>query len=185
MNFFSENNIGDSHIIIGFHPGSATLKNHEKRRWEPEKFSELGKRLIEERNAKILIFGGPEEIELKKLIKEKIDSDNSIIVESGNLAESAAVMARCNVFVTNDSSLMHVASALKLKVVAVLGPTNPHYIHPWKTDHNIVRLNLDCSPCFIYSPRPLICLREDVKFKYIKELTVDMVYRPVVDFIDQ
>ena len=185
LNFFSENNIGDSHIIIGFHPGSATLKNHEKRRWEPEKFSALGKRLIEERNAKILIFGGPEEIELKKLIKEKIDSDNSIIVESGNLAESAAVMARCNVFVTNDSSLMHVASALKLKVVAVLGPTNPHYIHPWKTDHNIVRLNLDCSPCFIYSPRPLICLREDVKFKCIKELTVDMVYRPVVDFIDQ
>ena len=185
LNFFSENNIGDSDIIIGFHPGSATLKNHEKRRWEPEKFSALGKRLIEERNAKILIFGGPEEIELKKVIKENINSDDSIIVETDNLAESAAVMARCNVFVTNDSSLMHVASALKLKVVAILGPTNPHYIHPWKTDHNIVRLNLDCSPCFIYSPRPLICFREDVQFKCIKELTVDMVYRPVVDFINR
>lgn len=185
LNFFSGNNIGDSDIIIGFHPGSATLKNHKQRRWEPDKFTELGKRLIEEKNAKILIFGGPEEIELKKVIKENINSDNSIIVETDNLAESTAIMARCNAFVTNDSSLMHVASALKLKVVAILGPTNPHYIHPWKTDHNIVRLNLDCSPCFIYSPRPLICYREDVQFKCIKELTVDMVYRPVADFLNQ
>ncbi len=179
--FLSENNIEDSDKLIGFHPGSATLKNHIKRRWEPEKFAELGKKLIEEKNTKIIIFGGPEEKELKRQIKDLINSEKAFIIESGNLPESAAIMAKCNIFVSNDSSLMHVASALKLKVVAILGPTNPHYIHPWKTEHKIVRLNLDCSPCFIYSPRPLICFREDVLFKCIKELTVDMVYNAVVN----
>ena len=181
LNFFGENKIKDSDLLIGFHPGSATLKNQIKRRWEPEKFAELGKRLINEKNAKILIFGGPEEDELKINIKEQINSEYAFVIQSGNLAESAALMARCNVFVSNDSSLMHVASALKLNVVAILGPTNPHYIHPWKTEHNIVRLNLDCSPCFIYSPRPLICFRDDVEFKCIKELTVDMVYDAVIN----
>jgi heptosyltransferase-2 len=88
-------------------------------------------------------------------------------------------MKRCDVFVSNDSSLMHVASALKLNVAAIIGPTNTNYIHPWKTGHRIITLNLDCSPCFFYSPRPLICSREDVKFKCIKELTVDMVYNAV------
>ena len=78
---------------------------------------------------------------------------------------------------------MHVASALQLNVVAILGPTNPNYIHPWETKHNIVRLNLDCSPCFVYSPRPLICFRDDVKFKCIKELTVEMVFASVQKFI--
>ena len=92
-------------------------------------------------------------------------------------------MKRCNVFVSNDSSLMHVASALQLNVVAILGPTNPNYIHPWQTEHKIVRLNLDCSPCFIYSPQPLICYRDDVKFKCIKELTVDMVFDSIKNFI--
>ncbi len=184
LKFFKDNNINDSDFLIGFHPGSATLKNQEKRRWEPEKFSELARRLITEKNARILIFGGPEERELKRNIKNLIDSENCYVIESGNLAESAALMARCNVFVSNDSSLMHVASALKLKVVAILGPTNPHYIHPWKTEHKIVRLALDCSPCFIYSPRPLICFRDDVLFKCIKELTVDMVYDAVLKIQD-
>ena len=182
--FLSDNKIESSDILIGFHPGSATLKNHIKRRWEPEKFAELGKKLIETLNAKVLIFGGPEENELKRHIKELLSSENVFVIESGNLPESASLMAKCKVFVSNDSSLMHIASALKLNVAAILGPTNPHYIHPWKTKHKIVRLDLDCSPCFIYSPRPLICFREDVLFKCIKELTVDMVYQAVMDLKD-
>ncbi len=185
LKYFSKNNLSDSDLLVGFHPGSATLKNHEKRRWEPEKFAELGRRLIEEKGAKILIFGGPEESALKNKIKNEINLERAQVIETGNLAESAALMARCDVFISNDSSLMHVASALKLKVVAILGPTNPHYIHPWKTEHDIVRLNLDCSPCFIYSPRPLICFRDDVLFKCIKELTVDMVYSAVKGFLNQ
>lgn len=176
LKFLSEHNIKNTDILVGFHPGSATLKNHIKRRWEPEKFAELGKRLIDEKKTKILIFGGPDENELKRNINELINSAGSFVIDSGNLAESAALMSKCHLFVSNDSSLMHIASALHIKVVAILGPTNPHYIHPWKTEHEIVRLDLDCSPCFIYSPRPLICFRDDIKFKCIKELTVDLVY---------
>ncbi|HKI76913.1 MAG TPA: glycosyltransferase family 9 protein [Ignavibacteriaceae bacterium] len=177
--FLQENNISKDDVVIGFHPGTAVLKNHIKRRWEPEKFAELGRRLIEKEKAKILIFGGPDEIELKENIRKQINSANAFSVTKLNLPESAALMKRCNVFVSNDSSLMHVASAMQLKVVAIIGPTNPVYIHPWKTEHKIVTLNLECAPCFIYSPRPLICFRDDVKFKCIKELTVDMVYEAV------
>jgi len=174
--YLAKINIWQNNIVIGFHPGSATLKNHEKRRWEPEKFAELGKKLITQNKAKVLIFGGPEEKELKDKIAGLINSPDVIIADTKNLAQSAAVMKRCSVFVSNDSSLMHVASAMQLKVIPVIGPTNPAYIHPWKTEHEIVSLNLDCAPCFIYSPRPLICFRDDVKFKCIKEITVDMVY---------
>ena len=183
--------IREGDLTIGFHPGSATLKNHILRRWEPDKFAELGKRLINEYNAKILIFGGPEENELKTSINNKINSGltrnqtlNSNIVNTENLAQSAAVMKSCKAFVSNDSSLMHVASAMKLNVIAIIGPTNPAYIYPWNTRHKIVTLGLDCSPCFIYSPRPLICFRDDVKFKCIKELTVDMVFQAVTKFIN-
>ncbi len=181
--YLKNKNISGNDIVIGFHPGSATLKNQIKRRWEPEKFAELGKRLIKNYDAKILIFGGPEEDELKKNINSMIDSNNSIVVNTDNLAQSAAIIKRCNLFITNDSSLMHVASAMKANIIALLGPTNPNYIYPWKTNHKIVRLTLDCSPCFIYSPRPLICFRNDVKFKCMKELTEDMVYNAAKDFL--
>jgi len=128
---------------------------------------------------------------LKNYINDKINSVlarnqtvNSNLVNTDNLAQSAAIMKSCKLFVSNDSSLMHVASAMKLNVVAIIGPTNPAYIYPWNTKHKIVSLGLDCSPCFIYSPRPLICFRDDIKFKCIKELTVNMVYQAVTKFIN-
>jgi heptosyltransferase II len=172
-------NLNSDDLVIGFHPGSAVLKNHAFRRWEPEKFAALAQSLINKLNAKILLFGGPEELELKKVINNLISSPRSVIVETDNLARSAALIKRCNLFVSNDSSLMHVASALQRKVVAIIGPTNPHYIHPWKTEHKIITLNLECAPCFFYSPRPLICTRTDIKFKCIRELTVEMVFNAV------
>lgn len=181
--FLKEYAIKDHELVIGFHPGCATLKNHIKRRWEPEKFVELAIRLIKEKKARILIFGGPDEDDLKNFIFKSINSDRVVNVKTPDLMKSAAVMSRCDIFVTNDSSLMHISSALSLKVVAIIGPTNTSYIHPWKTDHKIVSLNLDCAPCFYYSPRPLSCSRTDVQYKCIKELTVDLVYKSVSDFI--
>ena len=181
--FLQSHFINKKDAIIGFHPGCSTIKNHIKRRWEPGKFAELAKRLIKEHSAKILLFGGPDEKDLKQEIYKLTNSENMFIVETDSLNQSSAIMKHCNIFVTNDSSQMHIASALQLKVAAIIGPTNQHYIHPWKTEHKIVSLNLDCAPCFFYSPRPLICERDDVKFKCIRELNVDMVYDSVAEFI--
>jgi heptosyltransferase-2 len=185
QNYLKERNISEKDFVIGFHPGCATLKNHIKRRWEPEKFSKLANRLIEKYSAKILIFGGPEESELKQKVRKNVASENVIVVETETLLQSSAVMKRCNLFITNDSALMHIASALQLPVVAIIGPTNINYIHPWQTRHKIASLNLECSPCFFYSPKPLTCKRDDVKFKCIKELNVDLVFNAVDQFIKE
>lgn len=183
--YLSEKKISAKDFVIGFHPGCATLKNHIKRRWEPDKFSLLANRLIDKYSAKILIFGGQEESELKKEVRKNIHSENAVVIETETLLQSAAIMKRCNLFITNDSALMHIASALQLPVVAIIGPTNTNYIHPWKTKYKIASLNLECSPCFFYSPKPLSCKRDDVKFKCIKELSVELVFAEVNKFISE
>ncbi|MFA7228486.1 MAG: glycosyltransferase family 9 protein [Melioribacteraceae bacterium] len=174
--FREANSISGDDLVIGFHPGCSPLKNHERRRWELSKFSSLGDKLIKQFGVKILIFGGGDEQALKEQISARINSPSVIQVNTASLSNTAAVMKRCNLFITNDSSLMHVASALKLNVLALIGPTNVNFIHPWKTDYEIASLNLDCAPCFYYSPKPLTCYRSDVKFKCIKELQVDFVF---------
>ena len=185
QNYLNEKNISVNDFVIGFHPGCATLKNHIKRRWEPEKFSLLATKLVEKYSAKILIFGGPEELELKKEVRNNIASKNVVVVETETLLQSSAVMKRCNLFITNDSALMHIASALQLPVVAIIGPTNINYIHPWNTKYKIASLDLECSPCFFYSPKPLTCKRDDLKFKCIKELSVENVYDKVTEMISE
>lgn len=177
--YLIKNNFAEDDLLIGIHAGCATLKNHIKRRWEPEKFAALALKLKRELNAKILLFGGHEEEGLKLSISNQAGNDNVFIPAAKNLSQSAALIKRCSVIVTNDSSLMHVSAALKRNVVAIIGPTNINYIYPWHTKHEIVSLNLDCSPCFFYSPKPLTCSREDIQFKCIKELDVDRVYNAV------
>lgn len=185
QNYLNEKNISENDFVIGFHPGCATLKNHIKRRWEPEKFSLLATKLVEKYSAKILIFGGPEESDLRKEVRKNIVSENVVVVETETLLQSSAVMKRCNLFITNDSALMHIAAALQLPVVAIIGPTNINYIHPWNTKYKIASLNLECAPCFFYSPKPLTCKRDDVKFKCIKELSVENVYDKVTGMISE
>lgn len=181
--YLNDLGISNGELIVGFHPGCATIKNHIKRRWEPEKFAELGKKIIENHSARVLIFGGPEEQELKEKIHSLINSDKSSVVNAESLTKSTAILKRCNLLITNDSSQMHIAAALGLKVIAIIGPTNQKYIYPWKTEHQIVSLDLDCAPCFFYSPKPLVCSRTDIQFKCIKELTVDMVYTSAVNYL--
>ncbi|PKL82759.1 MAG: glycosyltransferase family 9 protein [Ignavibacteriae bacterium HGW-Ignavibacteriae-3] len=174
--FLKNNLIDKKDLVVGFHPGCSPLKNHEKRRWAPDKFSGLAKKLIENFGAKILIFGGGDEQILKEQICAGTNSPDAIPVNTSNLTNTAAVMKRCCLFISNDSSLMHVAAALKLNVVAIIGPTNVNYIYPWQTNYEIASINLDCSPCFYYSPKPLSCSRKDLKFKCVKELSVDHVF---------
>ncbi|MGB9664737.1 MAG: glycosyltransferase family 9 protein [Ignavibacteria bacterium] len=181
-NWFKENQISENDFVIGFHAGCATLKNHIKRRWEPEKFAELGRRLIEVFNSKILLFGGPDEYELNTRINSLMNNQ-AIIVKTESLLQTSAIMRRANLFITNDSALMHIASALKLNVVAIFGPTNSNYVHPYKTNYKVAKLNLDCQPCFYYSPKPLTCSRKDVKFKCIKDLNVELVFEKVLELL--
>ncbi len=162
---------------VGIHPGTSSFKNHDKRRWPLEHFVKLCKMLGEfNKSAVIFIFGGPEERPLKEFIHKNLqNSTKSIIVDTKSIRETASIMKYMDAFISNDSGLMHLASALRLPVVGIFGPTNPTWVSPWKTPHRIARLNLPCSPCFYYSPRPLTCPM-GLNFKCLKELKPEIVY---------
>jgi len=146
--------------LIGFHAGTAEFKNQARRRWAREKFARLGDLLVQELGAQILIFGGPDEEALKKDIGERM-TNPGMIVSNSTMCQTAALIERCDLFVSNDSALMHTAAAMRVPCVVVFGPTNPKWVYPFGTRYRIVRLNLDCSPCFYYSVRPLSCRRGD------------------------
>ena len=182
--WFSEREIDDKDLIIGFHAGSATLKNHIRRRWKADNFASLGTALIKKYNAKILIFGGPEEQPLKKYINEKMNN-GGFAVDTGSLFDTIHIMKHCKIFITNDSALMHVAAALNLNTIALFGPTHEEWVHPWKTAYKIVRSGFDCDACFYYSPRPLTCRFRDNPFACIRSLTVNDVLKNTGDFLKE
>ncbi len=183
-NWIKERRIGADELLIGFHAGTALFKNHIRRRWEPEKFAELAERITKELGAKVLLFGGPDDSDANRIIRARA-GEFVIPVETKSILDSAAVMCRLNLFVSNDSALMHIAGALSLPTVAIFGPTNETYVHPWKTRYKIVHTGIECRPCFVYSPKPLTCYRVDPTehFLCIRAIEVEQVLSAVKELL--
>jgi len=168
--------------IIGIHAGSDVLKNMINRRWAPERFGELLRMIHEKKDYKFLIFGGKNEVEMNDKICSYLPDHTKVVKNTGFL-QSAAIISKCNYFISNDSGLMHTAAALKVPVLLLLGPTNATYIKPYKMIHEIASKNYDCMPCFEYSGTPLICDQNE-KYRCMKDLTVAEVYQKF-EFLEQ
>lgn len=181
-NFIKENNLTDK-LLVGFHAGSATFKGHINKRWAADKFAELAIRLNKEFNAKILLFG------TEKDVNENIHSKNSevsLIPGDTNILQSAALIKRCSLFVSNDAALMHIASAMQVPLAAIFGYTNYNELRPWESKHIVIRKELECSPCFFNSPKPVNCIYSGVEeFKCIKTISVDEVFEACKELIQE
>lgn len=120
--FLAEKAGTDIPFLVGLNPGAAfgTAK-----RWLPERFAETGRRLILEHNAKVVIFGGPDAVALGRQLATDIGHGSINFCGQTSLRQTMALIGQCHLFVTNDSGLMHVAAALDIPQVAIIGPTNP------------------------------------------------------------
>lgn len=136
--------------VIGICPGA----KHFTKRWQKEKFAEAAVSAAAEFNAKILLFGGENEKgdcnfvadEITKRIAEKSVSN---FAGEFSLLETAAAMEFCDVVLTNDSGLMHLAAAKQKKVVAIFGSTVREFgFFPYGTEAIVIENeHLDCRPC--------------------------------------
>ncbi|PCJ18432.1 MAG: lipopolysaccharide heptosyltransferase II [Candidatus Cloacimonadota bacterium] len=132
---------------IGINPG-ASYGN--AKRWYPKKFAQVAIELSKQ--ADIIIFGGPAEVDIAKDIEIILIESN--ITNFKNLAGKTKVdeliskIAGLDLFVTGDSGPMHVATAYQIPLVSIFGPTDPEHTHPWQhKNHIMINKKLDCAPC--------------------------------------
>lgn len=179
-----EDNLSGDRRVVGMHAGTAIFKNHINRRWAPEKFAALAKRLVEESDCDVLVFGGPDEVELKSSIIDGAGCGGRVLaVNDTTLRQSAALIKMCNLMVSNDSSQMHVSAAMQTPVVAIFAYTNPVFVHPWRAPYRLVRHDLPCSPCFFYSPKPATC-HANLDYACIKGIEVEEVFNACGDMLE-
>ncbi len=170
--------------VLGVHVGSGGTKNLALKRWPLELYIGLFKQLAAKRpNLKILLFGGPEEQQAHQKIREAVPSENILFPETPNLRQAGALIAKCSVFLSVDTALMHVAAAVKVrKQILIEAPTlNPTNIPP-RGDTILVRnpaiagRNLDF---YRYDGGPIRGTDAEIR-KLMESVTVDAVERAVL-----
>lgn len=136
--------VNDQKWIIGFHVGSK--KGYEFKRWPAEKYKELIERLDLIENIQFLFIGTKDEDKLMRSIASS--SNRSIIHVLSNFNELLEEIFKCSVFVGNDSGPCHLAAALQIPLVVIMGPTDSKRCAPVFTKGKIFQGTCPSSPCY-------------------------------------
>lgn len=129
--------------MIAFAPGS----RWPTKRWPAERFA----RLISEASAlglETLLIGGIEDSIANAEVAELSRSAPRDLTGALSIIESAAILKRCRLLVTNDSAPLHLAEAVGTPVIAFFGPTVREFGYfPRLPASRALETTLPCRPC--------------------------------------
>jgi heptosyltransferase-2 len=128
-----------------------------------------------------VIVGGPEDVPLAGSIVA--GAPDRVVSAAGalSLKESAALIQRASILVTNDSAPLHLATAVGTPIVALFGPTVPEFgFGPRRPgDLTLGHADLPCRPCSRHGPErcPL------GHHRCMRELSVEVVLKAVLGIV--
>ena len=125
--------------LIGFHTGKGLPLGPE--RWPVERFGQIASVLQSKLQARLILTGGPSEVELVKHVCQHLALPYLNLAGETDLATLAAVLSRCDIYCCPDSGPMHLAAAVGTPVVGIyaLDEDFPKRWAPFGVDHEIVR----------------------------------------------
>ena len=166
---------------IGIHPGSS--KQYKGKRWPIEYYIALIEELKTRfSDVQILIFGGLDDEDISASLWDSSCTKGIVnLIGKLSFVESACLISRCSYFISNDSGLMHLASAFGVALLAIFGPSDEMRSGPVGDNAKILRSSVDCSGCRL-SDTEVSCIKD---FLCIREIKPDVVVRAVEDSLPQ
>jgi ADP-heptose:LPS heptosyltransferase len=119
-----------------------------------ETFGKVIDHLILHIGLKVVLIGGPSDRERIDQLKKIVHSPCLDICGQTDLLETAAVIERVSLLITNDSAPLHMAVALSTPTISFFGPTSARSLVPNNSLHIILQSPLRCSPCYNFSRFP-------------------------------
>jgi len=177
--FLSEHGIQHVNNLIGVAPGTVW----KTKQWLTERYIELVKKLTSH-GYPVVLIGGKEDVELCESIRNEVMS-RSISSAAGKLTflQSAELLRRCRILISNDSAPMHLAVAMRTPVVAIFGATIPEFgFAPYgESDVVLETKGLTCRPCSVHGGH-----RCPVKtFDCMTQISADVVYEEVLKLLSK
>lgn len=139
-----QNGIGPKDFIVGLSPGAVF---GSAKRWPPDRFAEIGDLAVGKWGARVVVFGSAGEKAIGDCVCKMMKHKALNFCGKSSLPVAMGAISLCRFFVTNDSGLMHMASALGLPTVAVFGSTDHVTTGPRGPKTRIVRRAVSCAPC--------------------------------------
>ncbi len=164
--------------------GVSASTNWIGKQWPSANFTELIKKLRKEEKFKyykFILLGSEQERFDAELICKKFNNTEVInFVGKLKLYEIFHVLKECNLFIGNDSGLMHFSAALNVPTIGLFGPSDIRKYRPWGT-----------QTITISTPETPEELMNDKKFSYkqkktlMSNLKTSTVLKEIIKFVNQ
>lgn len=159
--------LGNARHIVGIHLAA----KWKTKNWPIEYMAKLCD-LLSAKNIRVIITGAEKDKPILSRLLTLTRSKPSIFVGKTDIVQLAALVKRCQVFITPDSAPLHVAAAVGTPAIAFFGPTDSSRHTPPGDKIIIMEKKPSCAPCYNSHCRVLthVCM---------KEITVEEVERTV------
>lgn len=153
-------------LLAGHRPGRPLVVLHPVAKWDSKlwpiaHWARLA-RLLHQAGADLVLSGSTADRGVTQAIAQEAGLAQGLLDLAGraSLQELAAILGLADLAVATDTGVMHLAAALGRPVVALFGPTSPGRTGPYGAGHRVLRLGLECSPCFRRACPDPRCLSE-------------------------
>jgi heptosyltransferase I len=161
----------ENELLVAIHP----MTLWPTKLWENERFGQVADQLVE-KGFRVAFTGGPGDRQAIDAICARMTHPAIRLEGRTSLKTLAAIHRLASVVLSTDTGPMHIAAAVGTPVVALFGPTAPWRTGPYGREHTVLRVGLDCSPCF--RRRCLTARYEEMAC--MRRLTVDQVVEAVL-----
>jgi heptosyltransferase III len=162
------------------------VSNWKPKTWAAENFVDLVKRLTRADGpfpeARVAVFGADDEREQAAPLLELIPPCQRVdLMGVVSLPELYACLKRTQLFVGNDSGLMHMAAAAGIPTLGLFGPSREQHYAPWGDHCRAVRGDLGYEEIF-----PLdYDYRNSAHHKFMADLSVDRVEQEALSLLSE
>ncbi len=143
--FYGERGVGAGDLVVGMNPGAAY---GAAKCWRADYYAATADYFIRSRGARVVLFSGPGEERIVEEITALMEGEPLTVIGAGvTLKNLKGLIARCDLFIGNDSGPIQYAIAFNLPVVTIFGSTPVEYA---ATDYSRVRqlsARVECAPC--------------------------------------
>jgi lipopolysaccharide heptosyltransferase II len=142
-----------SQMLTGEFPKLAVCygAKHFTKQFPVEKFARVLNDLLDRHQIDVLLLGGKEDAALGEEIFRRIEKKDRVKDFSGkcSLMETAALLSASDAVLTNDTGLMHMASAFGKPMVVLFGSSVEAFgFAPYRVPSRILQVDgLSCRPC--------------------------------------
>jgi len=121
-------------LLLGFHVGAGKPPN----RWPLLKFASLIEELNRNVNATFYLTGSSADKDELSYLNDKVDINLGLFVDKP-IPAVAALISLSDLFISNDTGIMHVAGSTDTPQISLFGPTNPFNWAPIGPDKVFLR----------------------------------------------